>query len=241
METVFETDYTVDAVDINLYGRLRPTRLLELIQQVAGRHAALLGFGWKKLEEQRLAWVLVRQHLEIDRMPERDEIMHFVTWPGRPMHSLLPRYMQILDGSGHEIIRSCTVWVIMNEDSRSMILPSSFGINFPFSSREPLMALPRMPKVLLPELFRTNFTVPFSYVDIIGHMNNTRYMDAAENILPAPQEGAFLKDLLIEYSHELRLNETMEMTVGQDGSRFSVRGIKNGDTVFTLYLRYETA
>ena len=172
-------------------------------------------------------------------MPERDESLRFVTWPGRPMHSLLPRYMQILDEAGREIIRSCTVWVIMDEETRSMILPSAYGIDFPSSPREPLMPLPRMPKKTLPELFRTEFTVPFSFVDIIGHMNNTRYLDAAENVLEAPKKGAVPKDLLIEYSHELRMDETMEMIIGQEENTFSVRGQKNGDSVFTLYLRYE--
>ncbi len=239
METVFESDYTVDTVDVNCFGRIRPSRLLELIQQAAGRHADALGFGGRKLEEQKLAWVLVRQHLKIERMPERDEPIHIVTWPGRPLHSLLPRYIQILDKNGEEIIQSCTVWVIMDEESRSMILPSSRGIDFPFSSREALMPLPRLPKKPFPEISRSVFTVPFSYVDIVGHMNNTRYLDAAENILKAPQDGALLKDLLIEYSHELRMHETMEMTVGQDETSFLVTGHKEGDTVFTLCLRYE--
>ena len=238
-QTFFEADYTVDTIDLNCYGRLRTSRLLELVQVYSGLHAARLGFGGDRLGEQNLAWVTVRQQIEISRLPGAGEIMHFATWPGRAMHSLFPRHMLITDQNGAELMRSCVLWVIMEKESRTMILPGKYGIDFPSSDREPVLPMPRLPKKMLPEIKRSSFTVPFSYVDIVGHMNNTRYADAAENILDAPREGKALRQLLIEYAHEIRMDETMELIVGAEADSYTVQGVKDGAPVFTLCLKYE--
>ena len=70
----------------------------------------------------------------------------------------------------------------------------------------------------------TDFTVPFSYVDLNGHMNNTRYFDLAEDLTPAAREGRDLREIAVEYAAEARLSDTLRVTVQEDGDRFRVSG-----------------
>lgn len=239
MDLIYTRSYTVEATDVNMFGKLRPARLLELIQTVSGEHAGLLGFGSDVLNPKHLSWVVVRQHIRISRMPREDEVLHFTTWPGKGMHGLFPRYMEIKDGAGEALIRSCFLWVILDLESRVMIQPAAYGLEMPVPDREPLMPLPRLPKQLLSESGRASFTVPYSFIDSVGHMNNTRYVEISENLLKAPRLGKEPRELIIEFTHELKLDETMDLTIGNEGSRSSVKGMKSDAPVFTLFITYE--
>ena len=239
MELVFNKEYTVEATDVNMFGKLRPARLLEIIQTVSGLHAEKLGLGSDILNPKNLSWVVVRQRIEIRRMPVQDEVLHITTWPGKGVHGLFPRYMEIRDGAGNALVLSCFLWVIMDMESRIMIQPAAFGLNMPIPEKDALMPLPRLPKQLLPECRKASFTVPYSFIDVVGHMNNTRYVEISENLLDAPRAGKELRELIIEFTHELKLDETMELTIGKEGSRCSVKGMKADAPVFTLFLTYE--
>ena len=239
MELIFRWNYTVEATDVNMFGRLRPARLLELIQTVSGLHAEKLGFGSDVLNPKHLSWVVVRQRILIARMPSQEEVLHVTTWPGKGVHGLCPRYMEIRDEAGEMLIRSCFLWVIMDTESRLMIQPAAYGLEMPVPEREPLMPLPRLPKQLLPEIKRSTFTVPYSFIDVVGHMNNTRYVEIAENRLSAPREGKEPRELIIELTHELRLDESMELIVVQEGPAYSVKGMKEEAPVFTLFITYQ--
>lgn len=235
----FDYSYRLSALDINMHGHLRSSRLLELVQLVSGTHAEQLGLGESMLTPQGLAWVLVHQQIQMERMPRGGEAIHFTTWPGRGLHGLFPRYIQMDDEAGQPLGKACFLWVIMDLKERQMIQPASRSIHMPESSREALMPLPRLPKVLLPEVLQADFTVPFSDVDIVGHMNNARYLDLAENIIPVLKDGYVFKESLIEYSHELKLDETMQISLGQEESRFSLRGVKGEQTIITMFLEYD--
>ncbi|MBQ6076210.1 MAG: hypothetical protein IJK86_08710 [Lachnospiraceae bacterium] len=238
MELIYHDTYLTETTDLDMFGRLRPARLLELVQTVSGRHAAALGLGGDVLDSRGLAWVVVRQKIEISRMPGGGETLLFTTWPGRGMHGLFPRYMEIGTPDGESLIRLCFLWVIMDRTSRVMIQPKNFGLDMPYADREPLLPLPRLPKQLPPAAETAEFTVPYSYIDVNGHMNNTRYLELAENLIPAPREGLRLRSLLIEFTHELKLGETMHLAISRDASLYTLHGTRGSQDIITLCLQF---
>lgn len=235
---IFQYNYPVDTMDLNMHHRLRSSRLLELVQHVSGLHAEALGLGEDVLLSKDLAWVVVRQKMIIHRLPGRGETMCFTTWPGRGLHGLFPRYLEIKDEEGQPLADCCFVWVILNRSSREMVQPAALGLEMPSADREALMPLPRIPKAQLPEIKRESFTVPYHYIDFVGHMNNARYLDTAENFIDSVKEGAALKEAVIEYAHELLLGETMELCIGREGNRWSVQGKRGDKTIVSLFLEY---
>lgn len=238
MDLIYHDTYSVETTDLNMFRRLRPARLLELIQTVSGRHAEALGMGADVLNAHNLAWVVVRQRIDISRMPGEGETLLFTTWPGRGMHGLFPRYMEITSPDGESLIRLCFLWVIMEKDTRVMIQPKNYGLDMPCADREPLMPLPRMPRQLPPAYDTAEFTVPYGYIDVVGHMNNTRYLELAENLIPAPREGRPLRLILIEFTHEMKLGETMQIAVSREGSLYTLHGTRDGGNIITLCLDY---
>ena len=82
------------------------------------------------------------------------------------------------------------------------------------------------------------FTVPYSYVDLNGHMNNTRYFDLAEDRIPAAAEGHPLRSIAVEYANEAKLGDELSVMVEQQDNVYRI----SGDTekkIFRMEFVYE--
>ena len=101
-------------------------------------------------------------------------------------------------------------------------------------------ALPASPKSL-PLTEEKRFAVPFSYVDLNGHMNNTKYCDLADDLLTFEKEGQLLKMLSAEYLHEIREGQDVRLRWGfGEGtpSAFLTGEDEAGTALFRLRLEY---
>ena len=70
MKPVYEKEFSVTAAMVDRHGRLRPSQLLHILQQVAGDHSALLGTDRETLMERGLFWAVIRHRVQITRLPE---------------------------------------------------------------------------------------------------------------------------------------------------------------------------
>ena len=208
--------------DVNMFSRLRVSQLFELMQEAATDHSDILGAGVNAIRPKGLMWVLARQNVEVARMPSYDEAITIETWPGRTVHSLYPRFYRILDAAGEPVIDSSAIWMLADMRQRTLVPSSQSGVEFSFEKRGFEIALPSPPRSVFTDR-SLPFTVPFSYVDMNGHMNNTRYFDLADNLCPLAAQGRDAKRILVEYSAELRLGESYELLYGLNGSRFCLK------------------
>ncbi len=219
---IYTLPYAVRSRDVNMFQHMRPSQLFELLQEAATDHSELLGAGVDVIRRQELMWVLARQNVEIGRMPRYGERVTVETWPGKTVHSLYPRYYRLLDAQGEPIVSSSSVWMLVDMRERALVSSLRSGIDFSFEKRGLEIALPSPPRAFFTDR-SVSFTVPFSYVDMNGHMNNTRYFDLADNLSPAAREGRDPVRILVEYSAELRLDCSYELLYGREGERFFLK------------------
>ena len=222
--------------DVNLFQRLRPSQLFELLQEAATDHSERLGCGIGYIRPKGLMWVLARQNVEIARMPSYGEEIVVETWPGRTVHSLYPRYYRVLDADGTPIIESSAIWMLADLNERTLVPSSQSGIEYSFVKRGMELALPSPPRSFFTDKV-LSFTVPFSYVDMNGHMNNTRYFDLADNLSPNAVKGRDPQRILVEYSAELLGGQSYDLFYGQDGERFFLKAGKD-KPLFRIVMDY---
>ena len=68
-------------------------------------------------------------------------------------------------------------------------------------------------------------------------MNNIRYIDECENMIPHVAAERNLKEIAVEYAHEIRLGEEMDISLGTQDHTYFFSG--NGSShYFSLLLRY---
>lgn len=199
---VYTRNAYVDSAHADRYGNLRPSALLEIMQEVAGEHAARLGLGRAPLLEKNLFWAVVRQSLEISRMPQIGETMIVETWPAPPSRTAFPRHMVGRTEDGEVLFRAVTLWLFMNVTTRAMVLPAASGLDCPGIVRGG--ELPNPPGIVPKEFANQEIRrVRYSELDCNGHMSNTKYLNWMDDLLPSEYHKAHnLRKLHICYLSE---------------------------------------
>ena len=235
--SLYERELKLRSRDVDLYRRLRVSELFALLQEAAIAHTEALGMGREKTLDRGLLWIVTMQSAEIRRMPEYDETIRLFSWPGETMHLFFPRHYRIESETGETLIRANALWMLVDQQSRRMVFPERYGIEIAGVTQSDELPLPSAP-ARLPTTEERAFRVPYSYVDLNGHMNNTRYFDLMEDCLPAAAEGRVLRSVRTEYTGEARLGDTLTVRWGGQNGRWYLEGALE-KPCFRMALEYE--
>lgn len=183
-ESVYTLNFTVEDIHLDRFRRLKPSVLLYFVQEIAGQHAALLGTDWETLVQKNLFWAIIRHRIQITRLPTAGETLQLQTWPMPTTRTAYPRATVAYDAQGQEVFRTVALWVLMDRNTRAMVLPGKSGVTVPGILRGNELDSPgSLAPVPLGNL--TSRRVGFSELDRNGHMNNTRYLDWVNDLLPS--------------------------------------------------------
>ena len=176
MDFVYSTNFSVTPLHADCFGRCKASSLLRFSQDAAEQHCHILGADWNTMAAKNYFWAVIRQRIEITRLPETGETITVKTWPMPTTRVAYPRATEGFDAEGNSLFKVISVWVIMDMVSRSMVLPGKSGVevlgtSFGTELKAPL-GLPA--GTFAREEMRR---VSFSDLDLNGHMNNTRYLD----------------------------------------------------------------
>ena len=233
-ETVTLTDFHLDC-----FRRLKPSAMLLFIQNMAEHHASRLGAGWHALAEKHLFWALIRHKIQITRLPEADETITLETWPMPTTRVAYPRSVVAYDEKGNELFRSISLWVLMDENTRAMILPGKSGVEVAGTLTGAELPVPRAVATRPMENVAVK-TVGYTLLDQNGHMNNTRYMDWVDDLLPAAfHAGHPVQEFTVCYLSEAREGEEIHLHYElSDGPTLTVDAQRQGAHIFSAQLLY---
>ena len=240
MEPIFRKEFEISDLYVDCFGRIKPSAILFLAQETAGHHCVELGLSWEQLAEKGLFWAVVRHRVQITRLPCRGETVIAETWPMPTTRTAYPRALVIRDKDGNELLRLISLWVLMDLNTRAMILPGKSGVEVTGTLRGTELSTPRAIATRTMEQSMER-TVLFADVDRNGHMNNTRYLDWVMDLLPSAfHEGHTLRELTVCYMTESREVQTLDLgwTMTEDGI-LQVDGTRNGERIFAALMQFE--
>ena len=110
-----------------------------------------------------------------------------------------------------QINRLPELWVLMDQDTRSSVSPDKSGIIVPGTLRGTELALPGglVPRAMEHSCQRD---VCFTDLDRNGHMNNTRYMDWIDDLLPSDFHREHpVKEFAVRYHSEAREGQRLDL------------------------------
>lgn len=113
MLKIYKEDFTVRSYQTDLNARMKPSAILEVMQEAAGQHSERLGLGRSALLAKNTAWVLTRVEVDMDRYPAFEETFSVETFPMPVRRCFFPRYFIFRDSNGIEIGRAATLWVLL--------------------------------------------------------------------------------------------------------------------------------
>jgi len=212
MEPIYTQNFTITDLYVDCFGRLLPSKILFMMQEVAGNHFAELSMDYDSLAQRGLFWAVTRHKVQITRLPMRGETIRLETWPMPTTRVAYPRSIVAYDEAGNEVFRSITLWVLMDLHNRSMVLPGKSGIEVAGTLRGNELSSPLgMPAKALAN--RSSRTVSFTDLDRNGHMNNTRYLDWIYDLLSSAfHRGHNIRELTVSYLSEAREGQLLSLS-----------------------------
>ncbi len=211
METVYRKSYSIDGSQVDCFGKFRPANLLGCIQDASVCHATALGLSWEALASRRMFWAVVRHRVQLERIPKEGETVTLETWPCPATRVAYPRAVVGYDGNGNPIFRAITLWVLMDMDSRAMILPGNSGVTVPGVTRGLELDAPASLHPVQ-STATARRVVCFSDLDKNGHMNNIRPLAWGEDLLPSAfHREHSLSELVICYHNEAREGQALDV------------------------------
>lgn len=246
MEAIYRKTLQIGDTQVNAFDRLKNSQVLAILQEAAGEHGAQLGVDKDSLLKKNLFWALIRYHIAVTRLPKAGETVTVETWPMPTTRTAYPRATAVYDANGKVLFQAISLFVLVNFETRAMVLPAMSGVAVDGWVRG--NELP-MPGSLLPKALENceRRTVRFSDLDFNGHMNNCRYMEWVDDLL----EGDFHakncpKELVICYHSEAREGENVDIswTLSEDGildvdARREVENVAMGHgRVFSVKMRF---
>ena len=211
MEPIYQHDYLVNDAAVDCCGRLKPSMLLFYCQDIAGHHCTRLGTDYDTLAHKNLFWAVIRQKVQITRLPRSGETIHVETWPMPTTRTCYPRSTVAYDQDGQELFRAIGLWVLMDINTRAMILPGKSGVTVTGLLTGTELAAPGSlsPKGLGSTASRR---VVYSDLDRNSHMNNTRYLEWMNDLLPSSfHRENTPREFTICYHSEAREGDQLNM------------------------------
>ena len=215
-QPIFQKQFTLCGNDCDCFCRVKPSTILSMMQEAAGEQCAAWHMSWEEMAEKGLFWAITRQTVSITRLPRAYETVTIETWPMPATRVAYPRATVAYDGEGKELFRCIALWILMDLNTRAMVVPGKSGIDFPGCTQGGELPSPKsLPPRDLPDA--ETRTVRFGQLDRNGHMNNTKYLEWVMDLLP----GSFhqehpLKSFAVCYLNEAKEADRVTLRHGLD-------------------------
>ncbi len=230
MDSVFCKKFTLTATHVDCFGRAKPSALLFFAQEAAGAHCTQLAVDYDTLKKQNLFWAVIRSRVQISRMPTLGQTLSLETWPMPTTRSSFPRSTVAYDEKGREVFRVISLWVLMDATRRTMVLPGKSEIALTGTVRGNELVAPGS---IVPKAMENAYTRKVGYTDLDRnlHMNNTRYLDWVDDLLPAEFHKAHpLRDFTVCYLNEAKEGQTLTLNWQlSDGPCLQVEGCRQAE------------
>lgn len=235
-----ETSFRVKTYETQQNGDMHIHSLMQYLQELASSHAERLGWGYEHLKQKNCFWVLVNFKIVFKRFPTwKDEVL-IQTWPSG--HDRLKAYREFrgLDKNNNEHFRAGSEWMILDhKDGRPLNLKDvNFGVSG--SSERMIDNLKRLkPSENYSKIGEV--LVPFSSIDVNGHVNNTEYIRWGIDILKKEKmlENK-VNSIQITFLSEIFENEDLEFYVSKTDSLIMLMGKRKFDqkNIFLMEIGY---
>ena len=211
MGTSYRKEFHIRPTEVDRYGRLKPSAMLLYIQQTAGEHSDSFNLTYDALAQRGIFWAVIRHKIEITRLPREHETITLETWPMPTTRVAYPRSTVAYDEQGNVLFRSICLWILMDLNNRSMLVPGKSGVEVEGFLRGDELSTP---KSLIPLALRNQISrqVVFSDLDRNGHMNNARYLDWVQDLLPSDHHRDHpMKELTVCYINEALETQKLDL------------------------------
>lgn len=193
-------EYVLDIGQIDSRHMARPSAIVDFMQDIATRHAEVMGISGEVVEKKNCFWVLSRLKYTLNRPLHFYEKLRVTTIPRQLRGASW--YRDFLFEAEDGVIGSAvTVWAIVDLETRRLVRPQSFGLGFqPQETGQTEMLRAIRAENLEPCFDRV---VRYSDIDVNRHLNNVKAVDILSDTFGLEEDaGRWVSQLQVNYISE---------------------------------------
>lgn len=172
---IWQEQHPITASMVNTFGECKLDAICNILQEVAGRHANARKIGFFELKEKGLFWALSRLRIKLYGYANWQDTITVQTWVHKMRGPISYRNFNLTDAQGKLLASACTLWSAVDVEARR---PARIAANdFPIlTDRLPGCGEPEKLKAPTRVDRETTYTVRYSDLDMVEHVNNVRYL-----------------------------------------------------------------
>jgi medium-chain acyl-[acyl-carrier-protein] hydrolase len=218
MASLFQKEFTVASYELDPRGQVRLTTLANYFQEIAYHHAKELNFGYEVMKERRTMWLLSRMKIRVDRYPEWNDRIMVETWPSGVDKLFAVRDFRVLDDAGGVLGVASTHWLIVDLETHRPVRPREQLERYArITYSEPVFET-GLEKIGLPDRLEVldRHRVLYSDLDIVGHVNNVKYMEwCIDAAMKGQSPHSEICEFEINYMQEAHFGEEITIFGGR--------------------------
>lgn len=196
--------------DIGTSNQLNIKSLIRYLQEMAGAHSSLAGYGLNDIPKTHVSWLLLDWKVTMFLHPHYDEEITIHTWPRTLEKFYSYRDFEVFDSKNNLVAIASSKWLLINTQNKKIerITPKiidAFGIEDKKVFDEAINEKPSIPDKLD---LNFNYTIQRRDIDTNGHVNNLHYIDYALETLPEEiYENNEFNNIEIHYKREIKYKD----------------------------------
>lgn len=194
---MYKIDARVRYSECGIDNKMRIPAIINYFQDCTTENSEKIGVGHDYLVERKRAWILNSWQVEIVRRPKVGESIEVSTWATGFKGVFGPRDFNMKTAEGEELARAHSLWVYIDTESGRPVKPAEEEIAA-YEVGEPILIEEVSRKIKVPEDVIEVDTLPVHkyHIDTNAHVNNSKYIEMACEVLPEDFE---VKKLRVEY------------------------------------------
>ncbi len=218
---IWEYNFRVRSFDVAQNNKMTLTSISEYLQEVAGDHANTMGFGYRQVVLQQMAWVLSGIRIEVVRLPLWEEDIKIKTWLVENNRFTSRRDFQWYDQEGNVLINASTNWILLNTERRRPVSIDSmnFDVRLLPEQKATETGVQNL-RFKMEDASITEYQVRYSDLDMVGHMNNAKYIQLLLDYYSLDfHSNNTIKSLDISFKAEAKYQDKLQFSVMEQQSK----------------------
>lgn len=246
LKPIWRMDVSIKFSETDSQQNWKPSAFFSAMQEVGSQHATHLGYDYRDMFAANMSWVLSRATIRFDQFPKAGQKVTIQTWP-KGIHNKLffMRDFYFFSETGSQLAAATCAFVLIDIQARRVLpwrvlqgeLPDNRGLS----------AIDQFPERLNPPDKITDcFTIQTRYsdIDLMGHVNNTRYIEWICDCFPIQQYQTHpMEWLQINFLNEIKAGAQISIGTASDKKDPSLayvlgRNLTAGNTAFEAALQW---
>lgn len=210
----FEYKAKVEYPDLDMNKKMGIRGFLKMMQEAAGMHSDVAGYGINDTEKTGVTWVILNWKLKIKDFPKCNEILTIRTWPKTFSKICSYRDFEVINEKNEIIAIATSKWILVDSNTHSIKKITDEVINaYNVDVLEEVFNEKLTEKLTEPADGKLLFEYKIQRrdLDTNKHVNNLNYIDFAINTLPEEiYNEKIFSNIEIMYKKELILDEDIE-------------------------------